>query len=262
MTGSRKDHLVYFIGAGPGAPGYLTLDGLRALESSPTVYAIDPYPETFSGHLAGKDVRDPFDRVFAEISGEVEEALEAGSVSFLIPGDLTVFSPFLPLVEHFGNRAKVIAGVGVVNAAAAMLGRTLDMPAVSHTIVMTSPKHIAKSGEEGQLARLAALGGTMVLYMNNRPLEELTGELAREYGEDTAVAIAYRIGLEGEKLYRGNLATIADKVGDDDIFGLESGEPSMGLIIVGDILDAEPKPAFWDKRKKKFWDRSASKSKV
>ncbi|UCG37967.1 MAG: hypothetical protein JSV00_07120, partial [bacterium] len=229
--------------------------GARALEGCALVYAVDPYPETFSALLQGKEVRDPFQRVFKEMVAEVEEGLADSDVAFLVPGDLTVFSPFLPLVERFGARARVIAGVGVLNAAAALLKRTLDMPGVSHTILLTSPKHIDRNAQDGELARLARAAGTMVLYMNNRPLEQLAGELSEGFDPDTPVAIASRLGMEGERIYRATLATMASTVGGDDIFGLASGEPSLAIILVGEVLEAPSDPVFWDRRKERFWDR-------
>ena len=248
-------NLVYFIGAGPGDPRQLTLEGLEALEDSSLVFAVDPYPETFASYLQGKAIKDPFEYDFSGMCEEVESGLLEGSVAYLVPGDITVFSPFLPLVEHFEERSRVIPGVGVLNAAAALLKRTLDMPDVSHTILLTSPKHIDKQAGGPRLGELAKRAGTLVLYMNNRPLEGLMEELGEGFDPHTPVAILYRIGLDGQRVYKGTLSDIHRIVGDDDIFGLRSGDPSMGIILVGDVLKAHADPAFWDKRKEKFWDR-------
>lgn len=254
-----KHNTVYFIGAGPGDPKYLTIEGKDALVRCAVVYAVDPYPDTFAFLLAGRVVKDPLEMLFEEIAKDVAEGLSRGNVAFLVPGDLAVFSPFLPLVEHFADRAKVVAGVGTVNAAAALLKRTLDMPGISHSVVLTSPKHIDKRGDVDELSRLAKAAGTMVLFMNNRPLTQLSDELSEGFTRDTEVAIVSRIGMEGEKIYRATISTMADVVGSDDIFGLESGDPSMALVLVGDVLSAQSDPAFWDKRKEKFWDRKRKK---
>ena len=254
-----KHNTVYFIGAGPGDPKYLTIEGRDALSGSNLVYAIDPYVDTFAELLQSKHVKDPFEMFFDEITADIAESLSLGDVSFLVPGDMTVFSPFLPLVEHFGENACVIAGVGTLNAAAALLKRTLDMPGISHSIVLTSPKHIEKRGYADELSRLAEAAGTMVLFMNNRHLDQLAEELSEGFSPDTSVAIVSRIGMEGEKVYRATLSTMADVVGTDDIFGLESGDPSLALVLVGNVLTAQSDPAFWDKRKEKFWDKKKKK---
>lgn len=252
---TEKSHPVFFIGAGPGNVKYLTIEGKEALAECSLVYAVAPYPETFRALLAGKTVRDPFERVFDELVAEIEEAARTAPVGFLVPGDMTVFSPFLPVVEHFSERSRVIAGVGTLNAAASLIRQTLDMPGISHSVVLTSPKHIDKNGDPEELDRLARTAGTLVLYMNNRPLDQLAGELSGGFGPDTPVAIASRVGMEGEKIYRCTLSTMAAAVGEDDIFGMVSGDPSLAIIIVGDVLEEKSDPAFWNKRKEKFWNR-------
>jgi precorrin-4/cobalt-precorrin-4 C11-methyltransferase len=255
MMAVDNSNMVYFIGAGPGGPRFLTLEGLQALEKCHLVYALPPYPETFSTYLEGKQIKNPFELIFSEINQEVESALKKGSVGFLIPGDLTVFSPFLPLVEHFGDRSQVIAGVGILNAAAALIKRTLDMPDVSHSVVLTSPKHIDKYGDGLSLAELSSAAGTMVLYMVNRPLADVMDELRPGFGPDTPVVVVYSIGLVEERIYQGTLSNIAQVVGEEDIFGLESGKPSMGIVLIGEVLEAHADPSFWNRRKEKFWDR-------
>ena len=254
-TGKEDLYPVYFIGAGPGHVKYLTMEGNDALQKCGLVYAMEPYPETFSALLQGKTIIDPFDRVFDELVREVEEHLRTEAVGFLVPGDITIFSPFLPIVEHFGDCSVVIAGVGALNAAAAACKKTLNMPGVSHSVALTSPKYISKEGDVQELDRLARASGTLVLYMNNRPLDQLADELSGGFEPDTPVVIASRIGMENEKIYRCTLITMAEAVGDDDIFGLVSGEPSLAIIIVGDVLTAKSDPEFWNERKEKFWNR-------
>ena len=179
----------------------------------------------------------------------------------LVPGDMAVFSPFLPILEHFYARARVIAGVGTMNAAAAVLKKTLDMPGISHSIVLTSPKRFDREGGQEEFSRLAKGSGTMVLFMNNRPLAQLSQELAVQFPPDTPIAVASHIGLEGEKVYRGTISSINEVVGNDDIFGFESGDPSLALVIVGGVLEARSDPAFWDRRKNQFRERKRKKGK-
>ena len=257
MTGKR--HTVYFIGAGPGDPGYLTREGEEALRGCGMVYAVDPYPETFKPLLRGKEVRDPFERVFKEITADIREYLGRGNVGILIPGDLAVFSPFLPLAEYFEGNSRIIAGVGILNAAAALLRRTLVMPGVSHSVILTSPKRIEKEGGAEEIGQLAKAAGTMILFMNDRPLAQLSVELSEGFSPETPVAIVCRAGLEGEKIYRATLSTMAEAVGSDDIFGLESGDPSLALVLVGEVLQAPSDPGSWDRRKERFWERKRTK---
>ncbi len=253
MTGSENQ--VYFIGAGPGDVKYLTLEGKEALRKCGLVYAVDPYPDTFAALLEEKIVYDPFERVFEELIEEIQEALPSSPVAFLVPGDMTVFSPFLPIVEHFDQRSQVIAGVGILNASAALLKHTLDMPDVSHSVLLTSPKYLDKDGDRMELEHRTKATGTLVLYMNKQPLIKLAKDLSGRFEPDTPVAILSCVGMPDEKLYECTLATMADTVGEEDIFGLVSGDPSLAIIIIGNVLKARSDPEFWNKSKERFWDR-------
>ena len=51
----------------------------------------------------------------------INTALTSSDVAFLVPGDLTFYSPFQCLVDNLENRAVVIPGVGTANVASAFL---------------------------------------------------------------------------------------------------------------------------------------------
>lgn len=80
---------VYFIGAGPGSPEYLTLQGSRCLEACRSVFALEPYEELFASLLEGKKVLVPFDYSFRDLIVETDRLRREGPVGFLIPGDQT-----------------------------------------------------------------------------------------------------------------------------------------------------------------------------
>jgi precorrin-4/cobalt-precorrin-4 C11-methyltransferase len=250
-----SENQVYFIGAGPGDVKYLTLEGRAALQKCGLVYAVDPYPETYAALLEEKAVHDPFKRVFEELVEEIQEALPYSPVAFLVPGDMTVFSPFLPIVEHFERRSKVVAGVGILNASAALLKHTLDLPGVSHSVLLTSARYLEREGDRKELEHMTRAAGTLVLYMNKQPLNELAVYLSGNFEPETPVAILSCVGMADERLYECTLATMAETVGEEDIFGLVSGDPSLAVIIIGNVLEARSDPAFWNKNKERFWDR-------
>jgi len=246
---------VYFIGAGPGAPDYLTLEGLRALESCVAVLAPASFQRSFSDLLAGKDLESPFALPHAGVVGWIEERLSQGPVGVLIPGDFSVFCPFQSFVAAFGPRARVIPGVGAHAAAAALLRKTFDLPEVAHATVITSPRAFGRAGSSITLRDFAKPGHTLVLYMNDRPLAELAAELRAGYGADVPIAIVENIGCPDERVTVATLDTIAERVGDRDPFGLGSSdpEPALALVVVGEVLARDEDPSWWDRRYESVW---------
>ena len=246
---------VYFLGAGPGDPELLTLRAARLLAESPTVYAPTPFELTFADHLHGKSVLIPFDFYFQELLDRIDIQLQAGPVAFLVPGDLTFYSPFQALVDALGERAVVIPGVGTANAAAAHLKKTLDLPGVCSRAVLASPRTLGDEPGAPTMGDLAAPGVTLLIYMNNLPLAELAAQLRRGYGQDVGIAILHRLGLPGEEVVEGTLDDIVARVGDRDYFNLNSPDrrPALTLVLVGESLRTVADGSWWDHRRDHIW---------
>lgn len=257
MTGQ-----VYFIGAGPGAADLLTIRASRALEECQLVFVAEPYELIFAELLAGKDVRVPFAYYFSELLDLVNEHLKSGSVAFLIPGDLTFFSPFQALIDHLSSVAVVIPGVGTANAASAKLKKTFDLPGVCSRAIIASPRTL---GDDGAMTirELAAPGATLLIYMNNMPLEQLVDDLRAGFTENVPIALLHRLCLPDEEVISGTLDTIVAQVGGRDFFNLNTPDkrPALTLIIVGKTIDAEVDGSWWDYRKEHIWRQRTGEGK-
>jgi precorrin-4/cobalt-precorrin-4 C11-methyltransferase len=246
---------VYFIGAGPGDPDFLTLKGARLLARCTAVFAPEPFELTFASHLRDKEVFVPFDFYFAELLEKIEVLLTAGSVAFLVPGDLTFYAPFQPLIDTLGERAEVVPGVGTANAASAYLKKTLDLPGVCNRAILASPRTLGDGEGAPTLRELAAPGVTLLIYMNNIPLPELAAQLKAGYGRNVPIAIAHRLGLPGQEVVSGTLDDIVERVGDRDFFNLgqKNKRPALTLVVVGETLAAQVGGDWWDFRREHIW---------
>jgi precorrin-4/cobalt-precorrin-4 C11-methyltransferase len=246
---------VYFLGAGPGDEELLTLRAARLLATCSVVYAPPPFEQTFADHLHGKQVLVPFDYYFQELLDQLDRQLAAGSVAFLVPGDLTFYSPFQSLVDALGERAVVVPGVGTANAAAAYLKKTLDLPAVCNRTILASPRTLGDSPGAPAMGDLAAPGVTLLIYMNNIPLPQLVSQLRAGYGGNVAIAIAHRLGLPGEEVVRGTLDDIVARIGERDFFNLNSPDrrPALTLVLVGESLATVTDGRWWDHRRDHIW---------
>lgn len=252
-----SEHQVCFIGAGPGDPDYLTLQGARLLAGSATVFAPTPFEVTFAAHLFGKEVLVPFDFRFEALLERIELSLASGDVAFLVPGDLTFYSPFQALIDRLGARAVVVPGVGTANAASARLRKTLDLPGVCNRAILASPRTLGDGPDAPTLQQLAAPGVTLLIYMNNLPLPELVRQLRSGYGRNVPLAICHRLGLPGEELVTGTLDDIVATVGERDYFNLDgpNRRPALTLVIVGETLTATVDGSWWNWRYENIWQQ-------
>lgn len=254
-----SETMVYFIGAGPGSPDHLTRGGARALAEAATVFAPLPFDQTFAELLIGKEVLIPFLFTFEELLATVTERLERHSVAFLIPGDLTFYSPFQAVVDQLGPRAVVIPGVGTANVASARLKKTFDLPGVCNRTLLVSPRTLGNAPGSPTLRQLAGPGASLLIYMNNLPLAELVAELRAGYGSDVPIALCHRLDLADETIIVATLDTIVAKAGAHDFFNLASPSqrPALTLVIVGETLTASPDGSWWNYRYETLWKKSA-----
>ncbi|BCA79832.1 SAM-dependent methyltransferase [Desulfuromonas sp. AOP6] len=165
-----KHGRAYFIGAGPGDPGLLTLKGAKALGRCQSVFVVPPYDQTFGDYLARKNLFVPFAWDFIPLRDKVLELLQTENVAFLIPGDLSVFCPFQPLLEELGSHAEVIPGVAVMNTASAFVKKSLTAGHRNPRVIQLSTRMIE---ETDSLFETLPEETTLVIYMNSWPLEEL-----------------------------------------------------------------------------------------
>jgi len=246
---------VYFIGAGPGDAELLTLRGARLLQLCPSVFVPPPMELTFAELLAGKRLFVPFDYYFAELLQLLEQLRDEGPVAFLVPGDLTFYSPFQALVDALGEQAEVIPGVGTANAASAWLRKTLDLPGICNRAILASPRTLGDDPDAPRLGDLAAPGVTLLIYMNNLPVAELVAELRRGYGRDVPIALLHRLGLPGEEVVEATLDTLEVALDGRDFFNLTGADrrPALTLVIAGETLAAEVDGSWWDFRRDHIW---------
>jgi precorrin-4/cobalt-precorrin-4 C11-methyltransferase len=219
------------------------------------VLAPAAFQKSFQRLLEGKEVESPFQMNHEAVVSWVDTRLPRGSVAFLMPGDFSSFCPFQSFVAHFGHRARVLPGVGAHAAAAALLGKTFDLPGLAHATVLTSSRAFARSGGRVRLRDYARPGHTLVLYMNDLPLTEFVAELRAGFQADVAIAILENLSCPDERVTRATLDTICDVMGDRDPFGIGSAapEPSLALAVVGEVLTADEDPSWWDRRYAKVW---------
>ena len=231
---------VWLVGAGPGDPGYLTVNAIRALHQADTILhdaLIDDRilelarPEAhriFSGKRAGVHSIDQT----ALCARMVDLARSGQRVLRLKGGDPMVFGrggeEMLRLAEA-EIPFRIIPGVTAGLAAIAVASIPATLRDVNRAVVFATG-HEAADTDETDWAGLAALRQPLILYMALRRLNRIAGELiAGGLPPETPLAVISSATRADEDILISSLGTIAEDRRRHAI------EPPA-IVVVGDIV--------------------------
>lgn len=231
---------VTFIGAGPGAPGLLTLDAVEALGQAGLVLYADSLVSPELGRFVRPGV--PFEgtkeRGLDEIVARMIEAARAGhEVARLHSGDPSLYGAIteqLARLRAAGIPCRIIPGVSSVFAAAAELGVELTVPGVAQSVILTRVAGRTGIPRGEELRSFARHGATMAILLGITRIRQMVADLiAGGYTPETPAAALYRVSWPEQAVIRGTLATLADSV-------KAARWDRQALVLVGRALDTAP----------------------
>jgi precorrin-4/cobalt-precorrin-4 C11-methyltransferase len=228
----------HFIGAGPGAADLITVRGLRLIERCPVcLYAGSLVPRAIlAAAPPGARLIDTAPLTLDEIVAHFEQAHREGhDVARLHSGDPSLYGAIgeqMRRLQALGIPYDVTPGVPSFAAAAAALGRELTLPEIAQTVVLTRTATRSSPMPAGEaLERLGMTGATLAIHLSIANLAGVVRALIPSYGGDCPAIVAYRVSWPDERLIRGNLGNIRDKVKAARI-------TRTALILVGPALGA------------------------
>jgi precorrin-4/cobalt-precorrin-4 C11-methyltransferase len=228
---------VYIIGAGPGDPGLITVRGAELVSRCPVVL--------FTGSLVPREivararpdatVMDSSNLTLEEIVTVLERARDADQdVARVHTGDPTLFGSTaeqMRKMDELGIEYEIVPGVSSFTAAAAALGRELTLPELSQTVILTRAEGRTPMPEREKLEELASHGATLCLFLSITLLRDVTRALIPSYGADCPVAVVHKASCPDQRIVRGTLEDIREKVRD-------AGIKSQSMILIGRVLTA------------------------
>jgi len=229
---------VLFVGAGPGDPELITVKGQRALQRAEVVIYAGSLvnPQLLDELPAGAEVHDSAALTLDEVIALIEQGVAAGKrVVRLHTGDPALYGAIQEQMERLdalGIGYRVIPGVTAAFAAAASLAQELTLPGLSQTLVLTRRAGRTPVPEREALEKIAAIGGTLVLYLSVGMIAEVVAELLAGgvFTPATPAVVVSRASWEDERTVHGTLADIAARVA-------EAGVTRQAVILVGEVLD-------------------------
>lgn len=227
---------VHFVGAGPGAADLLTVRATRLLGQAQVVLYPGTYldPEVL-GHVSPD--AELVDTQRLDLDQIMERLVSARDVVRLVSGDPSVYSALAEQTRRLdaaGVAWDVTPGVPAYAAAAAEVGRELTVPLLAQSVVLTRTQ--ARSTplpDTESLTAFARTRATLVLHLAITHTRGLMSEIEPEYGAECPVVVVYRASQPDQRILRGTVATIADRVE-------EAGLRQAAVILVGRALDPRP----------------------
>ena len=231
--------MIYFIGAGPGAPDLITLRGAELLRRAGLI--------VYAGSLVNPALLDyapqgcaVYDSALMTLDEVMEKLLDGERRGLttvrLHTGDPSLYGAIREQMDRLraeGVEFSVVPGVSSFCAAAAAIPAEYTLPGVSQTLIISRMEGRTPVPAREGIRSLAAHGASMVLFLSSAMLKELASELiAGGYPPETPAALVYKASWPDERVLRGPLASIP-------AMAEEAGISKTALVLVGGFLGDE-----------------------
>lgn len=228
--------MIYFVGAGCGAPDLITVRGMHLLERADVIIYAGSLvnPELLQYAPAHCEIYNSAEMTLDEVIAVMQRAESERKMTVrLHTGDPCIFGAIREQedrLDALGIPFEICPGVSSFCGAAAALKAEYTLPGISQTVILTRMAGKTAVPEREQIRTLAAHHTTMVIFLSAGMTEALSAELiAGGYAPDTPAAIVYKASWQDEKICRCTVGTLADAAN-------QSGIRKTALIAVGDFL--------------------------
>ncbi len=232
---------VYFVGAGPGDPGLLTIKAHQLLGNCKLcIYAGSLVsPEIIA--LINSDA-EKYDSARMSLDQTTEVIQRASNndidVIRLHTGDPSIYGAISEQMNRLDKLAiayEVVPGVSSFQAAAASLNTELTCPEVSQAVILSRTSGRTPMPEHQDIETLAQSRSTLCLFLSIHKIGEVAKQLDKYYGENCPVAVVYHASWPDQIVIKGTIKDIADKV-------KHSGITKTAMVIIGHAI-AKPDTA-------------------
>lgn len=228
--------MIYFVGAGAGAPDLITVRGAKLLGQADVI--------VYAGSLVNPallDYKKDGCAVYNSAQMTLEQVLdvmvpaarEGKTVVRLHTGDPCVYGAHreqMDALDKEGLAYEVVPGVSSFCGAAAALKAEYTLPDVSQTVILTRMEGRTPVPPKEKIELLAAHGASMVIFLSAGQTDKLQEKLLEGgYAPDTPAAIVYKATWPDEQVVRTTVGGLAEAA-------RQAGITKTALITVGGFL--------------------------
>ena len=229
--------MVHFVGAGPGAPDLITRRGAALLaDADCIIYAGSLVNPALLGLAKpGCAIYNSAEMTLEQVLDTIRATEKAGGTTVrLHTGDPCLYGAIreqMDVLDANGISYDDTPGVSSFCGAAAALCAEYTLPNVSQTVIITRMEGRTPVPEAEQLAKLAAHGATMVIFLSIGLVDKVQQALLESggYRPGTPAAVVYKATWPEQKVVRCTVSTLAEQT-------RKNGITKTALIVVGDFL--------------------------
>ncbi|MCL2134526.1 MAG: precorrin-4 C(11)-methyltransferase [Candidatus Bathyarchaeota archaeon] len=225
------------IGAGSGDPELITLKGKRYLEQADIVVYTGSLlnPEYLKYAKPTAELYDSAKMSLPEMLKIMVDGIKSDkNVVRLHDGDPSFYGAIQELMDELDKESIEyfrIPGISCLLGGAAALNRELTLPNISQTIIITRPEGRTPVPEAESISKLAQHQATMVIFLGTPHIAKVMVDLQKGgYPKDTPVSVVYKATWPEQKIIKGTIADIVEKVRAEGI-------TETALIFVGKVMN-------------------------
>ena len=228
--------MVYFVGAGTGAPDLITVRGMNLLKKADMIIYAGSLvnPGLLDYAKEGCGIYDSAKLTLDEVIGIMKKAEDDGKVTVrLHTGDQSIYGAVreqMDELDKLGISYESCPGVSACFGAAASLNLEYTLPGVSQSLIITRMEGRTPVPEKESIESFAAHNASMAVYLSTGMLGELSERLIKGgYKNTTPAAIVYKATWPEEKSYICTVGTLKKTA---DAHGIKK----TALVLVGDFI--------------------------
>lgn len=227
---------IYFVGAGAGDPDHLTIQAVKVIKKAGVII--------YAGSLVNKEIIDRYAgkgvKIYNSAKMNLEQVIKVYArykkknviIARIHTGDTSLYSAIQEQMLWCDTQEikyEVIPGVSSFCAACAALKQELTLPGLSQTVIITRISGKTRVPDRENLINLAKIKAVLIIFLSIGHIKHVVKKLLYGYTKKTPVAVVYKASWPDEKIIKGTLENISEKVKKEQI-------DRQALIIIGNVL--------------------------
>lgn len=228
--------MVYFVGAGTGAPDLITVRGMRLLEKADVIIYAGSLvnPQLLDYAKAECEIYNSAKMTLDEVLSVMKKAEADKKITVrLHTGEPSIYGAVreqMDELDELGIEYESCPGVSACFGAAASLNLEYTLPEISQSLIITRMEGRTKVPPKESIESFAAHQASMAIYLSTGLLAQLCGRLvAGGYTKDTPAALVYKATWPEEEAYVCTVGTLEETAKAHNI-------TKTAIVLVGDVI--------------------------